>query len=343
MLSVLGMRIDGRTLSKDTAETLRRMAVQRVWEGENPSDVIRSYGLCRTSIYPWLRIAERRGLAGLRAHRVPGRPSKLAPVHRARIRQWLNGHDPRRYGFESALWTRPIIVELISQRLGLVVDPTTVGRCLHSMGITPQKPLRRAYERDPVAIQAWLETVYPVLRSLSEMWGAKIFFLDESGVRSDQALGRTWGRRGHTPHVAVSGRRQSVNAISAINASGAFWYRTYTGRLNAPTFVAFLKAFLRGRHFPVWMITDSHPAHIAKAVATYVQSTMGRLELHFLPGYAPELNPDEFVWHHIKSQGISKSPLHDGESLRNRVDKDLDKLHHRPALIRSFFQAAGVD
>jgi transposase len=258
------------------------------------------------------------------------------------VRGWINGKDPRQYGFDFGLWTRQIVAALIEQKFGVRLGVTAVGRLLAELDITPQKPLRRAYERDPAAIKRWTTEVFPRLRARAKRVGAKVFFLDEAGVRSDQVLGRTWGLRGKTPEVATSGRRQSVSAISAVNARGAFWYEIYTERLNASRFLELLKHFMRGRKSPVFLVLDGHPAHIAKAVAQYVQSLKGRLELHFLPGYAPELNPDEFVWNHLKGQGVSKKPLRRDESLRSRVQTDLAAIKSRPALVRSFFHAPSV-
>ena len=336
------MRIDGRTLSHETSETIRRLAVRRVKEGERPSRVIESYGLCRTTIYKWLRAARRGGEAALKAHKHPGRTPTLTVRQKLQVRGWINGKDPRQYGFDFGLWTRQIVAALIEQKFGVRIGVTAVGRLLAELDITPQKPLRRAYERDPAVIKRWTTEVFPGLRARAKRVGAKIFFLDEAGVRSDQVLGRTWGLRGKTPEVATSGRRQSVSAISAVNARGAFWYEIYTERLNASRFLELLKHFMRGRKGPVLMVLDGHPAHIAKAVAQYVQSLKGRLELHFLPGYAPELNPDEFVWNHLKGQGVSKKPLRRDESLRSRVQTDLAAIKSRPALVRSFFHAPSV-
>ena len=336
------MRIDGRTLSHETSETIRRLAVRRVKEGEHPSSVIQSFGLCRTTIYKWLRAVRRGGEAALKARKHPGRKPRLTARQKLQVRRWINGKDPRQYGFDFGLWTRQIVAALIEQKFAVQLGVTAVGRLLAELDITPQKPLRRAYERDPAAIERWKTVVFPRLRARAKRVGAKIFFLDEAGVRSDQVLGRTWGLRGKTPEVPTSGRRQSVNAISAVNARGAFWYEIYTERLNALRFVEFLTHFMRRRPGRVFLILDGHPAHIAKAVAKYVQSLKGRLELHFLPGYAPELNPDEFVWNHLKSQGVSKKPLRRDESLRSRVQTDLAAIKARPALVRSFFHASSV-
>jgi len=318
------------------------MAVLRVWDGERPSDVIESYGLCRTTIYRWLRTAERGGWPALEAHLVMGRPLKLTPQQRWTVRAWIDGKDPRQYGYESGLWTRTIVADMIRTRFGVAVDVTTAGRLLRRLGITPQKPLHRAYERDPIAVEHWKRKEYPALQARAKRRGADIFFLDETGVRSDQALRRTWGIRGRTPVVPTTGKRQWVNAISALNARGAFWYRVFKGRLNKTTFITFLKSFLRGRHRPVLLVVDRHPAHRAALVAVFVQSTRGRLELHFLPGYAPELNPDEFIWHHLKETGISKTPLREGESLEARVEQDLGTIRQRPRLVRSIFRGRRV-
>ncbi|MBI2432260.1 MAG: IS630 family transposase [Candidatus Hydrogenedentes bacterium] len=336
------MKIDGRTLSHETSETIRRMAVQRVRDGERPSEVIASYGLCRTTIYRWLRAHEKGGEQALASRRGTGRPVTLTNRQKQHVRKWICGRDPRQYGFDFGLWTRQIVTQLIEQKFGITLSVATVGRLLAELEITPQKPLRRAYERDPEAIEKWQREEFPKLRARAKRRGADIFFLDEAGIRSDAPLQRTWGAKGKTPVVATSGQRQSVNAISAVTMRGGFWYAVYTGRFNAGRFVEFLKAFLRGRRCPVMLVVDGHPAHRAKVVADFVQSTKGQLELHFLPGYAPELNPDEFVWNHLRQCGVSKKPLRRGESLRARVEGDLHAIQRRPSLVRSFFHADSV-
>ena len=258
------------------------------------------------------------------------------------MRRWICGKDPRQYGFDFGLWTRRIVVDLVEERFHKKLSVTAVGRLLAELEITPQKPLRRAYERDPVAIAKWKEQDYPKLKARAKRLGADIFFIDEAGIRSDAALQRTWGAKGKTPIVATSGQRQRVNAISAVNASGAFWYDVYTGKFNAQMFIAKLKAFMRNRKRPVFLVLDGHPAHRAKIVAAYVQSLKGRLELHFLPGYAPDLNPDEFVWNYLRQNGVTKTPLKQNEKLKDRVEKDLAQIKRSPRLVRSFFRAESV-
>jgi len=301
-------KIDGRTLNHKALEHIRILAVKRVVEdGEAPSDVMKSLGLCRTTIYPWLRHYEDKGLEALVEKIAQGPEPKLNEKQRQQVKRWILGKDPRQHGFDFGLWSRRIVQSLIQEKLGLALGLTAVGRLLASLEITPQKPLRRAYERDPAAVRLWQTETYPQLRQRAKRLGAKIFFLDEAGFQSDPPLGRTYGLKGHPPVVSTSGQRQSLKVISAVNARGEFWAATYTGKLNAEAFVAFLQNFMQGRAGKVFLVVDGHPAHKAKGVVDYVQSLKGKLELHFLPPYAPDLNPDEFVWSYMKSQGVSSA------------------------------------
>ena len=335
--------IDGRTLDHKTLEHMRILAVRRVVEdGEAPSEVMKSLGLCRTSIYRWLRKYEDQGMEALVESIAQGPEPKLNDKQRQQVKRWILGKDPRQYGFDFGLWSRRIVRALIEEKLGIELGLTAVGRLLASLDITPQKPLRRAYERDPQAVEQWRKESYPRLRRRAKRVGAMIFFLDEAGFQSDAPLGRTYGLKGKTPVVTTSGQRQSINVISALNARGEFWAATYAGKLNAEAFVAFLQNFMQGRRGKVFLVVDGHPAHKANVVKRYVQSLKGRLELHFLPPYAPDLNPDEFVWSYMKGNGVSKRPLKKNESMRRRVEEDLAAIQANGPLVRSFFSAESV-
>ena len=332
-------RKDGRSLDHQTLEHLRRLAVRRVEDGERPSVVIASLGLYRTSIYKWIRAHRRRGDAALSSCKARGPTPKLTDAQKRKVSTWIVGKDPRQWGFDFGLWTRKIVQTMIQERFDVSLSLPSVGHLLTSLNITPQKPLRRAYERDEAAVTKWKQQVYPKLRSRARRAGAEIHFLDEAGVRSDSPLGRSYGLKGRTPVVKTSGQRQSINAV---NAKGAFWYNVYNGRLNAALFIQFLRDFMKRRRKPVYLVLDSLPAHKARSVAAYVESLKGRLLLHFLPTYAPDTNPDEFVWSHLKQNGTSKKPLRANESLHARVSADLAAIQRDPYLVRSFFRAESV-
>ena len=338
------MKRDGRTLDHATLEEFRLLALRRVKDGEKPSVVVKSLGMNRTSIYRWLKAAAGRGRGerALASRPATGRPCKLTLSQQSQVFRWINGKDPRQYGLDFGLWTRQIAATLIEQKFGVHLGVTAVGRLLARMGLTPQKPLQRAYQRNPEAIDRWQRETYPGIAAQAKATGADVYFWDESGFRADTVHGKTWAPKGKTPVINRPGQRQSISAASAVNAKGGFWFVTYEGALNAELFIELLKRMMKGRKKPVHLVVDGLPAHKKLNVRQYIESTNGKLTMHTLPGYAPELNPDELVWSYVKRTGVARNPLRAGEKLQIRVDTQLRKVQRDPRLVRSFFGAPSV-
>ena len=171
---------------------------------------------------------------------------------------------------------------------------------------------------------------------------ADIYFWDESGLRADTVHGKTWAAKGKTAVIARPGQRQSISAASAVNAKGGFWFATYQGALNAELFIELLKRMMKGRKNPVHLVVDGLPAHKKLNVRQYIESTNGKLTMHVLPGYAPDLNPDELVWSYVKRTGVARNPLRAGEKLEIRIDGQLREMQNDRRLVRSFFGAPSV-
>lgn len=340
----LFMKKDGRTHDRKTQEAMRMMAVERMLEGEPAATVMASYGLCRTTGYKWLaRVrGQGRGKRCLVARTGAGRKSKLTATQKSRVFRWVNGKNPMQYGFDFALWTRQIVRDLVLQKFEISLSITSVGSLLAELNLTPQKPLQRAYQRDPEAIERWQRDTFPAIAKQAREMGGDIYFWDESGFRADAVHGKTWAVRGQTPVVNRPGQRQSISAASAVNARGAFWFATYQGGLTGELFVELLKRLMHRRKKPLHLVVDGLPAHKKALVKEYVAKTKGRLTLHFLPGYAPELNPDELVWSHAKRTGVSRHPLQKGEKLVQRVTAQLAEIGNNPKLVRSFFKHPSV-
>ena len=338
------MTRDGRSFDHRTLEAIRLMAVERVREGERPSSVVASFGFSRTTIYKWLNAAATPGLGlqALRSRPATGRPRTLTPPQKRQVFRWVNGRDPRQYGLDFGLWTRAVVADLIERKLGIKLGVTAVGALLAKLGLTPQKPLQRAYQRDPDAIEHWRRERFPAIAGQARAAGGEVWFWDESGFRADTVHGKTWGVKGQTPVVQRPGQRQSISAASAVNARGAFWYCTYQGGLNAELFVSLLRQMMRGRSKPVHLVVDGLPAHKTALVKAYVAATNGMLTLHCLPGYAPDLNPEELVWSHMKRTGVARAPLRKGENLQEKITAQLAAIKRIPRLVRSFFEAPSV-
>lgn len=330
---------DGRKLDHRTLEALRLRAVDQVAQGAHPEDVAAALGMHRTTVYGWLAKARSGGREALAARPVPGRPRKLSGTQMRRVYDLVVGSDPRQLQFEFALWTREMIRELIRREFGVALSVVSVGRLLKALGLSPQRPLWRAWQADPDRIAAWKGTEYPQIAAEAAKAGATIYFSDEASVRSDYHAGTTWAPVGRTPVVRSTGARFSVNMISAISAQGALRFSIVEGTLTAAKFIDFCKRLLHDAPGPVFLILDGHPVHRSKAVTSYAASTNGQLRLFRIPSYSPQLNPDEWVWKNIKHDRVGRTSVTGPDQFKALAVKALRRLQRMPHIVRGFFAA----
>lgn len=333
---------DGRKLGHDVLEEMRKRAVRQVEAGESPEVVVRTLGFARATIYNWLAKYREGGMEALKAKPLLGRPPKL----QGRQLQWLYktiaGKNPMQLDFEYALWTREMVGELIERKYRLRLSGVSVSRLLKKLGFSPQKPLRRAYQQDAEAVKRWLEEEYPRIKAVAKREKADIYFCDEASVRSDYHSGTTWGLKGKTPVVKTTGARFGVNMVSAISPKGAIRFMVFDGRMNAGQFCEFLKRLMLKASGPIFLIADGHPVHRSGMVKKFVASTKGKLRIFFLPGYSPELNPDEFVWNDLKNHDIGRRMVKGPEQLKRLVISHLRSLQKTPNKIIAFFREKNV-
>src|SRR3954468_8637165 len=214
---------DGRKLDHRTLEAIRLRAVEQVDAGVPAAEVGRglaALGLHPKTIYTWLTKQRTGGRGALRARPVPGRRRKLSDAQLGELAALITETDPRDHGFAVALWTREIVRQLIAARFGVELTVASVGRTLHGLGLSAQRPLYRAEQADPAAVARWREVEYPKIAAEAKAAGGTVFFVDEAGLRSDYHAGTTWARVGATPTVSATGTRFGLNMISAISTQG---------------------------------------------------------------------------------------------------------------------------
>jgi transposase len=328
---------DGRKLDHKTLEALRMRAVDAVAAGQHPEDVAASFGVARSTVFGWLARYREGGKAALQARPVPGRPPKLSGEQMRRLYTLIVGTDPRQLQFELALWTREMVRELIRRLFRVSLSTVSVGRLLRTLGLSPQRPLWRAWQADPEAVQRWKDEQFPAIRAAAKAAGATIYFADEAGVRSDYHAGTTWAPVGRTPVVKATGARHAVNMISAVTSQGLLRFTTSTGSFTAATFIDFCRKLLHDTPGPVYLVVDGHPTHKAKAVTDFVAGTDGRLQLFVLPAYSPQLNPDEWVWKNVKHDRLGRTSARTADEFRTKIVTALRRLQNMPHLIRGFF------
>ena len=297
------------------------------------------FNVSRAMLFRWQQKYDQGGPVALETKKTPGPASRLSPTQLSKLYAIITGSDPRQLQFDFGLWTRKIIRELIRREFGVKLSEVQVGRLLNKIGLSPQRPLYRAYQQDPERVEEWKKSIYPKIRKLAAEEGASIFFEDEASIRADHHAGTTWAPAGQTPVVITTGERKSVNMVSAISPRGELRFRVQEGTMNAGRFIDFLKALLDSVPGKIFLIVDGHPVHKAMKVSEFVREKAdGRLRIFFLPPYSPDLNPDEWVWNNVKNDRISRGVIMSKDDLKAKAIGALRRLQKLPDIVRGFFR-----
>lgn len=334
---------DARKLSHDKLTELRRRAVTAVQNGESPEDVARVMVVNRASVYGWLALYRNGGWDNLDAKKRGGRKPKLDAKALRWIYQIVTLGNPNQLKMPFVLWSAKLLAAAIEKKFGIKLSKASVCRLLHQLGLSPQRPLWRAYQRDPQVVERWLKEEYPAIRAAARKAKGEVWFGDEAGVRSDAHSGTTWAPKGQTPIVSTTGARFGLNVISAVNRRGALRFMCVEGKVNADVFIEFLGRLMESAGHPVYLVVDGHPTHKAAKTRKFVESTKGRLKLFLLPGYSPDLNPDELVWNNLKSQGTGKRAITGPDQLKKLVIGHLRSMQKNADLVRSFYRTPSTE
>jgi transposase len=337
------MNQDMRTISPDAQEVLRRRVVAAVRDGMNQSEAARTFDVSRQSVNKWMARYHKGGLRLLKA-RKRGRKGgiQLAPIQAAQTVRMITDRCPDQLKMRFALWTRDAVRQLIEERFGVKLSVWTVGRYLKRWRLSPQKPLRKAFEKNPQAVRRWLESEYPAIRSQAKREKAQVHWGDEMGVRSDHQTGRSYGRMGQTPVIEGTGKRFSCNMISSITNRGQLRFMIFKEKFRAEVFLRFLKRLIRSVGHKVYLIVDRHPVHKSAKVRRWLEKHQKQIHMFFLPGYSPELNPDEMLNNDVKSNAVGRQRARTYEELIGNIRSYMWSTQKHPEIVQSYFHAASV-
>ncbi|MCA1680576.1 MAG: IS630 family transposase [Actinobacteria bacterium] len=267
-----------------------------------------------------------------------GGHTKLSEARQRRIAGLVSGKNPDQLSLPGFLWTRALVRDLIANELGVELGEDTVGRYLRAWGFSPQKPMRRAYEQSDEAVRRWLEERYPAIERQARKDRAEILWADEMGLRSDHSTGRSWAPVGQTPVTQGTGKRFKTNMIAAVSNTGTLRFRVFDERFTAPVFLDFIKRLIKdGKGRKVVLIVDGHPAHRARIVRDFIAANPELIELHFLPGYSPELNPAEMLNCDVKANAVGRRRPLDLAQLKAAVRRYLRARQRRRWQVAKYF------
>ena len=337
-------RPDARKLDIAAQTYLRRTVVQAVRGGMSQTEASKVYGASLRAVSKWMALDRAGGLRALKQKRRGRRAGegRLQPAQSARIRQLIIDSLPDQLKLPFYLWTRAAVVSLIEREYGISVSLSTVGRYLAGWGMSPQKPVRRAYERNDAAIARWLRTEYPAIARDAKREKAVIYWGDEMGLRSDHVAGTSYAPMGQTPIIRATGQRFGCNMISAITNRGHLAFMVFHGKFDGQLFVQFMRRLLQQATGKLYLIVDGHPVHRSVVARDFVAANEARLRLIRLPGYCPELNPDELLNQDVKTNGLGKSRPAYRTELMAGVRSHLRRRQKQPQVIRNLFQEKHV-
>lgn len=333
---------DARSLSDDALETLRERAVAMVAAGATQAAAARALGVHKNTVSLWLKAWRAAGAAALKAKRRgrrPGEQKRLSAAVETAIQKLIRDRCPDQLKLPFALWTRAAVRELIATRFGLGLALTTVGDYLRRWGFTPQRPVTRALERQDAKIRAWLERDYPQIAARAKAAGAEIHWGDETGISNQASYGRSFAPQGQTPVVARTAKRHTTSMISTVTNRGTTRFMLYEGALNVALFLTFLKRLTRDATAKIFLIVDNLKVHHASKVKAWVAANQPKIELVFLPPYAPEHNPDELLNSAVKRSLARRPPPRHRHELTASLRAHMRRLQRTPATIRAFFRS----
>jgi transposase len=337
---------DSRSLDQSAQEALRIKAVNALIAGKTQDEVAELFDVSLKAVNNWWKIYRELGLPGLRMKsrrpKSADEGGKLKGWQCASIVRTIIKKTPDQLNFGFMLWTRDAVAELIEDRFKVRLSKWTVGRLLMQWEMSPQKPVKKAYQQQPEVVKKWLDKEYPRIARKAAQEKAEIQWGDEMGVRSDDQIGRTYGKIGQTPVVKVSGQRFSCQMISTVSNRGTLRFMVFEGKFNADVCIIFLKRLIKDARRKIFLILDGHPVHKSRKVKSWIIANAAKIRLYVLPAYSPELNPDELLNQDVKTNAVRKKRAANKDELKRNLIGYLRSRQKRPALVRRYFEAKHV-
>jgi len=325
----------------DYREYRRMRALELSGQGWKQRDIARALGVTEGAVSQWLKAARQGGAAALRRRPIPGARPKLTEAQRAELADLLD-QGAEAAGFRGEFWTTGRIAALIRRRFGVRYHPAHVSRLVRRLGFSVQKPARQASQRDDAEVDRWWRERWPELKRRAEAEGRTIVFIDEAGFYLLPALVRTYARRGQRPLLRALLSRDHLSVAGALTLGGKLYTRAQKRAFDSLAVIAFLKTLLRRLPGKLLVIWDGATIHRSKLVQAFVAGVAGeRLRVERLPGYAPELNPQEGVWNLLKRVELPNLRFASLARLWDGLMEAVARVRRKPHRLNACFAHAG--
>jgi len=336
---------DARTLSPQAQYELRKLVI-RLRKKEMPNkQVAEIVGTTPSHASAIWRAYERDGMEAIKPKvrgRHYGAKRKLTTDQETAVQKLLVDKTPDQLKLPFALWTRDAVRMAIRQHFHIDLPIRTTGDYLKRWGFTPQKPVKRAYEQDPKKIAHWLETTYPSIAARAKQEKAEIHWGDETGIQSDAYNAKGFAPKGKAPVVRLNAKKNSISMISAITNNGKVRFMLYRETMTGPLLIKFMSRLVKDTERKVFLIFDNLRVHHGKKVTEWLEAHREYIEVFYLPPYAPEYNPDEYLNSNLKQKIRSGLPARSQNDLEKKTRSFMKTLQKRSYHVENYFKHPAV-
>jgi len=338
------LKTNAKHASPEEQFQLRKSIVRLSKQGKKPAEIAEILDVSRRHVESTIKKYREQGFAGIKQKqrgRRMGAKRSLTPEQEREIRNMIVEKNPEQLKLKGCMWTRANIAELIMGKCGISLPLSTLGYYLKRWGFSVQRPTKRAYKQNPEQIDKWLHETYPSIAARAKAENGEIYWGDETGVQNTADYLRGYAPVGQTPVVQVEAQKFKANLLSAISNRGKLRFVIYD-KLSPDKLIDFMRRLVYDTKRKVFLILDNLRIHHAKRVSEWLDKHKDEIEVFFLPPYAPEYNPDEYLNSDLK-RGVGNRPMPRSEKdIVKNVHSHLKSLQLRPHIVSSFFNAPSV-
>lgn len=330
--------------NKDAQHAVRQAGLRMLSSKKyTQSEIAKALGVAHGTVRGWSSKAKKNA-ASLKKQRRRGRhKGQGKALNKAQERQIIciiRDKDPKQMKLPFYLWSIGAVMTLVQKKCGVTLSESSIRNYLKAWGFTIQRPATRYSSRNDVVVQRWLVEEYPRIAAEAERVGAEIHWLDETGVNNQAVYQRGYALRGNTPVTSKPAKRERISLISTVTNRGKMRFSLYEGALEKRRLIGFLEKLLLEVTHHVFVIMDNLPVHKSKEVRAFAEQNKDRITLFYLPPYAPDLNPDEYLNNDLKQNvhrisGLPKTK----QTLKSNVTAYMRHIQKSPDKIKSYFQA----
>lgn len=326
--------------TKEQQEAIRQKAFQLFKKSWKNKDIAEALSVSYVSVSKWRKLYKNSGDKAFKSQNrgvKPGSTSLLNTEQEKEILNLIIDKDPEQLKLPFALWNREAVRRLIKQRLGIELAIRTTGTYLKKWGLTPQKPIKRAYERNDQKVKEWLTDQYPAIKAQAKDEGAEIHWGDETGCVSLPVNLKGYSPKGQTPVLKHSAKKFKINMISTVTNQGKVRFMIYDEKMTAQVFIRFLKRLIKDAKKKVFLILDNLRVHHSKLVKAWVEKNKEKIKLFYLPSYSPDLNPDEYLNCDLKTNANSKFIPKNKQDLKKNTLGFMRSIQKQPERVKKYF------